>query len=44
MEDVLVCCAALRVCTSKSICLDASYGEQSVELVKRKVKIDVTDV
>lgn len=41
---VLVCSAALGVCRSKSICLGASYSKQSVELVRRKVKIDVTDV
>lgn len=41
---VLVCCAALGVCKSKSICLGASHSKQLVELVRRKVKIDVTDV
>lgn len=42
--DLLGCRAALRVCKSKSICLDASYGKQSQVTIKRKVKIDVTDV
>lgn len=42
--NVFFFCAALRVCKSKSICLDASYDKQSAELVKRKVKIDVTNM